>query len=132
MIRTYLDWILALPWNESTQDDLDLDRARAILDEDHFDLDKVKERIIEYLAVSKLKDDLSGPILCFVGPPGVGKTSLGQSIARSVGRRFVRISRRRRSRRGRDPRATGARTSAPCPARSSARCATPSREIPSS
>ena len=92
VIRTYLDWILALPWNETTQDDLDLDRARAILDEDHFDLDKVKERIVEHLAVSKLKGDLSGPILCFVGPPGVGKTSLGQSIARSVGRRFVRIS----------------------------------------
>ncbi len=92
VIRTYLDWIVSLPWTESTQDDLDLDRARAILDEDHFDLDKVKERIIEYLAVSKLKDDLSGPILCFVGPPGVGKTSLGQSIARSVGRKFARIS----------------------------------------
>ncbi|MEJ7567295.1 MAG: endopeptidase La [Gaiellaceae bacterium] len=92
VIRTYLDWILCLPWNESTQDDLDLDRAREILDEDHFDLEKVKERIIEYLAVSKLKNDLSGPILCFVGPPGVGKTSLGQSIARSVGRKFARVS----------------------------------------
>ncbi|MBA2331814.1 MAG: endopeptidase La [Actinobacteria bacterium] len=92
VIRTYLDWILCLPWNESTQDDLDLDRAQAILDEDHFDLEKVKERIVEYLAVSKLKNDLSGPILCFVGPPGVGKTSLGQSIARSVGRKFARIS----------------------------------------
>ncbi|MGI9112930.1 MAG: LON peptidase substrate-binding domain-containing protein, partial [Gaiellaceae bacterium] len=92
VIRTYLDWILCLPWTESTQDDLDLDRARAILDEDHFDLEKVKERIIEYLAVSKLKNDLSGPILCFVGPPGVGKTSLGHSIARSVGRKFARIS----------------------------------------
>jgi ATP-dependent Lon protease len=92
VIRTYLDWIISLPWSEQTQDDLDLDRARRILDEDHFDLEKVKERIIEYLAVSKLKNDLSGPILCFVGPPGVGKTSLGQSIARSVGRRFARIS----------------------------------------
>ena len=92
VIRTYLDWILCLPWTESTQDDLDLDRARAILDEDHFDLEKVKERIVEYLAVSKLKNDLSGPILCFVGPPGVGKTSLGHSIARSVGRKFARIS----------------------------------------
>ncbi|HWM54224.1 MAG TPA: endopeptidase La [Solirubrobacterales bacterium] len=92
VIRTYLDWIISLPWSEQTQDDLDLDRARRILDEDHFDLDKVKERIIEYLAVSKLKNDLSGPILCFVGPPGVGKTSLGHSIARSVGRRFARIS----------------------------------------
>jgi ATP-dependent Lon protease len=92
VIRTYLEWILTLPWSESTQDDLDLDRAREVLDEDHYDLDKVKERIIEYLAVSKLKDDLSGPILCFVGPPGVGKTSLGQSIARTLGRKFVRIS----------------------------------------
>ncbi len=92
VIRTYLDWILSLPWNETTQDDLDLDRAREVLDDDHFDLDKVKERIIEYLAVSKLKGDLAGPILCFVGPPGVGKTSLGQSIARSVGRKFARIS----------------------------------------
>ena len=92
VIRTYLDWIISLPWTEQTDDDLDLDRARQILDEDHFDLEKVKERIIEYLAVSKLKNDLSGPILCFVGPPGVGKTSLGQSIARSVGRNFARIS----------------------------------------
>ncbi|MGZ8783034.1 MAG: endopeptidase La [Gaiellaceae bacterium] len=92
VIRTYLDWILSLPWSEVTDDDLDLDHARAILDEDHFDLEKVKERIIEYLAVSKLKNDLSGPILCFVGPPGVGKTSLGQSIARALGRTFARIS----------------------------------------
>src|SRR5207253_7078587 len=78
--------------NKTTEDNLDLERARKILDEDHFDLEKVKERIIEYLAVSKLKNDLSGPILCFVGPPGVGKTSLGQSIARTLGRKFVRIS----------------------------------------
>jgi ATP-dependent Lon protease len=92
VIRTYLEWILTLPWEESTEDDLDLERARAILDTDHYDLEKVKERIIEYLAVSKLKNDLSGPILCFVGPPGVGKTSLGQSIARTLGRKFVRIS----------------------------------------
>jgi ATP-dependent Lon protease len=92
VIRTYVDWILALPWNETTEDDLDLDHARTILDEDHYDLEKVKERIIEYLAVSKLKNDLSGPILCFVGPPGVGKTSLGQSIARTLGRKFTRIS----------------------------------------
>src|SRR5262245_55839574 len=92
VIRTYLDWILTLPWDKSTEDDLDLERARRVLDEDHFDLEKVKDRIIEYLAVSKLKNDLSGPILCFVGPPGVGKTSLGQSIARTLGRRFVRIS----------------------------------------
>ncbi len=92
VIRTYLDWILTLPWKKTTQDNLDLKRAREILDEDHYDLDKVKERIIEYLAVSKLKNDLSGPILCFVGPPGVGKTSLGQSIARSLERKFTRIS----------------------------------------
>jgi len=92
VIRTYLDWIISLPWNETSEDNLDLDHARGILDEDHYDLDKVKDRIIEYLAVSKLKIDLSGPILCFVGPPGVGKTSLGQSIARTLGRKFVRIS----------------------------------------
>ena len=92
VIRTYVDWILALPWSETTEDNLDLERAREILDEDHYDLEKVKERILEYLAVSKLKNDLSGPILCFVGPPGVGKTSLGQSIARTVGRKFVRLS----------------------------------------
>jgi ATP-dependent Lon protease len=92
VIRTYLDWILTLPWNQVTEDNLDLDQARQVLDEDHFDLDKVKDRIIEYLAVSKLKGDVSGPILCFVGPPGVGKTSLGQSIARTLGRKFVRIS----------------------------------------
>jgi ATP-dependent Lon protease len=92
VIRTYLDWILTLPWGKTTEDDLDLDHARRILDEDHFDLEQVKERIIEYLAVSKLKNDLSGPILCFVGPPGVGKTSLGHSVARALGRKFVRIS----------------------------------------
>jgi ATP-dependent Lon protease len=92
VIRTYLDWILSLPWTETTADNLDLDRARQFLDEDHYDLEKVKERILEYLAVSKLKNEVSGPILCFVGPPGVGKTSLGQSIARTVGRKFVRIS----------------------------------------
>ena len=92
VIRTYLEWILSLPWEATTVDDLDLGRARAVLDEDHYDLDKVKDRILEYLAVSKLRADPSGPILCFVGPPGVGKTSLGQSIARTLGRKFVRIS----------------------------------------
>jgi ATP-dependent Lon protease len=92
VIRTYLDWILSLPWSKMTEDNLDLERARRILDEDHYDLDKVKDRIIESLAVAKLKNDVSGSILLFVGPPGVGKTSLGQSIARTLGREFVRIS----------------------------------------
>jgi ATP-dependent Lon protease len=92
VIRTYLDWIATLPWSKTTQDNLDLERAREILDEDHYDLEKVKERIIEHLAVSKLRNDASGQILCFVGPPGVGKTSLGQSIARTLERKFTRIS----------------------------------------
>jgi ATP-dependent Lon protease len=92
MIRTYLDWILEIPWSVTTEDRLDPTEARRVLDEDHYDLDKVKERIVEYLAVRKLKGDLKGPILCFVGPPGVGKTSLGQSIARAMNRKFVRIS----------------------------------------
>jgi len=92
VIRTYLDWVLDLPWSVETKDNLDLKRARKILDEDHYDLNKIKERIIEYLAVRKLKQDLKGPILCFVGPPGVGKTSLGQSIARALNRKFVRLS----------------------------------------
>jgi ATP-dependent Lon protease len=90
--RTYLEWLTSLPWNVSTEDNLDIERARRILDEDHYDLEKVKDRIIEYLAVRKLKEDMKGPILCFVGPPGVGKTSLGQSIARALGRKFVRVS----------------------------------------
>ena len=92
VIRTYLDWLATLPWGVTTPDHLDLDRARQILDEDHYDLDKVKERIVEHLAVSKLKQDPAGQILCFVGPPGVGKTSLGQSIARTLGRKFARLS----------------------------------------
>ncbi|MBI3962125.1 MAG: LON peptidase substrate-binding domain-containing protein, partial [Deinococcus sp.] len=92
VIRTYLELILDLPWNQTTQDNLDLARARQILDEDHYDLDKIKDRIIEFLAVHQLKGDLRGPILCFAGPPGVGKTSLGQSIARALGRQFVRSS----------------------------------------
>jgi len=92
VIRAYLEWIVSLPWKTESEDHLDLERAKQILDEDHYDLEKVKERIIEYLAVSKLKGDVSGPILCFVGPPGVGKTSLGQSIARALGRKLVRIS----------------------------------------
>jgi ATP-dependent Lon protease len=92
MLRTYLDWVLELPWDKVSEDRLDPVEARRILDEDHYDLDKVKERIVEYLAVRKLKGDMKGPILCFVGPPGVGKTSLGHSIARAMQRTFVRIS----------------------------------------
>jgi ATP-dependent Lon protease len=92
IIRTYLDWLTALPWETLSEDDLDLDHAQQVLDDDHYDLEKIKERILEYLAVRKLKSDTRGPILCFVGPPGVGKTSLGRSIARSLGRRFVRLS----------------------------------------
>lgn len=90
--RTYVETLLDIPWNEQTKDKLDIKEARTILDEDHYDLDKVKKRIIEYLAVRKLKNDMKGPILCLVGPPGVGKTSLGRSVARALGREFVRIS----------------------------------------
>lgn len=92
IIRTYLDWMIELPWNKKTRDNLNLKQVRKILDEDHYGLDKIKDRIIEYLAVCKLKNKLKGPILCFVGPPGVGKTSLGKSIARALGRKFFRLS----------------------------------------
>ena len=92
VIRTYMDWLLDLPWNERTTDDLDVKHAREVLDADHYDLDQIKDRILEYLAVRKLRPESSGPILCFVGPPGVGKTSLGRSIARALGRSFERIS----------------------------------------
>ncbi|HCF57796.1 MAG TPA: endopeptidase La [Myxococcales bacterium] len=92
VVRNYIDWILSLPWYETTKDKLDITEAEKILDEDHYGLRKVKERITEYLAVQSLVDKVKGPILCFVGPPGVGKTSLGRSIARSTGRRFVRLS----------------------------------------
>jgi ATP-dependent Lon protease len=92
VIRTYLDWLVQLPWGTETADHIDIKKSREILDEDHYDLEKIKDRIIEYLAVGKLKKRLTGPILCFVGPPGVGKTSLGQSIARAMGRKFVRLS----------------------------------------
>lgn len=92
MLRTFLDWMVELPWGKATKDLLDIKRARQILDEDHFYLEKIKERILEFLAVRKLRKKMKGPILCFVGPPGVGKTSLGKSIARAMGRKFVRIS----------------------------------------
>ena len=92
MLRTYIDWLLDVPWSVSSEDRIDPVEARRVLDDDHYDLDKVKERIVEYLSVRKLKGDMKGPILCFVGPPGVGKTSLGQSIARAMSRKFVRLS----------------------------------------
>jgi ATP-dependent Lon protease len=90
--RTYLDWLTEVPWSKNTEDNLDIEGANIILNEDHYDLEKVKKRILEYLAVRKLKSDMKGPILCFVGPPGVGKTSLGKSIARALGRKFMRMS----------------------------------------
>lgn len=92
MVRTYLEWLIHLPWAVTTDDNLDIPHARQVLDEDHYDLEKIKDRILEYLAVRKLKQDSKGPILCFVGPPGVGKTSLGRSIARAMERKFVRLS----------------------------------------
>jgi len=91
-IRTYIDWLVEIPWSKSTKDNLDLKKAKKVLDQDHYDLEKIKERILEYLGVRKLKEKMKGPILCFVGPPGVGKTSLGKSIARALGREFHRMS----------------------------------------
>jgi ATP-dependent Lon protease len=90
--RTYLDWLIELPWSKSTKDNLDIETVQQKLDDDHYNLEKVKKRIVEYLAVRKLKADMKGPILCFVGPPGVGKTSLGRSIAEAIGRKFIRMS----------------------------------------
>src|SRR5450432_725250 len=92
VVRNYIDWLLALPWFEETKDRLDIAEAERVLNEDHYGLKKVKERIIEYLAVQSLVEKMKGPILCFVGPPGVGKTSLAKSIARCTGRKFVRLS----------------------------------------
>lgn len=91
-VRTYLDWLVEIPWSKSTTDNLDIKAAEKVLNDDHYDLEKVKERILEYLSVRKLKEKMKGPIICFIGPPGVGKTSLGKSIARSLGREFVRMS----------------------------------------
>jgi len=90
--RTYLDWLIDIPWSKSTKDNLEIETVQQKLDADHYNLEKVKKRIVEYLAVRKLKDDMKGPILCFVGPPGVGKTSLGRSIAEAIGRKFIRMS----------------------------------------
>ncbi|MDL1958589.1 MAG: endopeptidase La [Deltaproteobacteria bacterium] len=92
MVRTYIDWLVEVPWSKSTKDKLDVRRAQKVLDEDHYDLEKVKERIVEYIAVKKLNPSAKGAILCFVGPPGVGKTSLGRSVARTIGKKFIRIS----------------------------------------
>ena len=104
VIRGYLEWIASLPWDKSTEDNLDLEHAREVLDADHYDIEQVKDRILEFLAVRKLKPDARGSIMCFVGPPGVGKTSLGRSIARSLGRNVRAHLGRRRARRVRDPR----------------------------
>src|ERR1041384_2239326 len=92
LVRTYLDWLIDIPWSKKTKDNLNIKKAQQVLDEDHYDLEKVMQRILEYLALNKLRKKIKGPILCFVGPPGVGKTSLGKSIARALGRNFVRIS----------------------------------------
>src|SRR3989337_549780 len=92
MIRTYLDWLIELPWSVTSEEKIDINGARKILNEDHYGLDKIKKRILEYLAVRKLNPEGKSPILCFVGPPGVGKTSLGQSISRAIGLEFIRAS----------------------------------------
>ena len=92
VVRTYLEWLSEIPWTKSTSDVLDIEKARQQLDDDHYGLQNVKKRILEYLAVLKLKEDMKGPIICLLGPPGVGKTSLGKSIANALGRKFHRIS----------------------------------------
>jgi len=120
VVRNYLDWLLSIPWGKAKQKPIDLKKAEEILDEDHYGLDKVKERILEYLAVQSRVGSLKGPILCLVGPPGVGKTSLGRSIAKATGREFVRVS-LGGVRDEAEIRGTGGPTSAPCPARSSSR-----------
>ncbi len=126
--RAYLELVLELPWRKSTEDDLDLEKAQRVLDEDHFDLDKIKERILEHLAVLKLNPKAKAPILCFVGPPGVGKTSLGQSIARSLERKFERMSLGGLMT-SRSCEVTGVPTSAPCPDELSSRSAAPASTI---
>ncbi len=104
VVRNYLDWMLSIPWGVKCRVKKDLNRAQKVLDDDHYGLEKVKERIVEYLAVQQRSKKLKGPIMCLVGPPGVGKTSLGKSVARATGREFIRISPWRRARRIRDPR----------------------------
>ena len=104
VLRTYIEWLTELPWNTSSEDMLDIETARRILDEDHYDLEHIKDRILDYLAVRKLRGGAHGPILCFLGPPGVGKTSLGRSIARAHGAQVRAHLAGRRARRGGDPR----------------------------
>ena len=129
MVRTYLDWLIELPWALPEEKPIDIAEARRILDEDHYGLDKIKRRIIEYLAVRKLAPQGKAPILCFVGPPGVGKTSLGQSIARAMDRKFVRVSASAACTTRPKSAATGAPISARCRATSSRRSARPARAI---
>ena len=124
VIRTYLEWIASLPWNKRDRDNLDLEHAREVLDEDHYDIEKIKDRILEFLAVRKLKPDARGSILCFVGPPGVGKTSLGQLDRPRAGAQVRAHQRRRRARRGGDPRPPPHLHRRDARRRSSARCAT--------